>query len=161
MICWKRSSPARWPIFWWWPHACSTSSRARSCPTGPTPDDEDEEDAGDALVRQLIEYRQFKEVAAQLRQREDEGLRVYSNARAPPRVDAAWISPTWTSTSLQRALRRALERIPDDPPLPRVKSYEITVAEQIENVRSYVESVQRRNSDGAGLVPFVDLLSRR
>ena len=130
-------------------------------PKPAPPDDEDEEDAGDALVRQLIEYRQFKEVAAQLRQREDEGLRVYVRTAPRPELERRLDLSDLDLDVLHRALRRALERIPDDPPMPRVKSYEITVAEQIENVRSYVESVQRRNSDGAGLVPFVDLLSRQ
>ena len=130
-------------------------------PKPAPPDDEDEEDAGDALVRQLIEYRQFKEVAAQLRQREDEGLRVYVRTAPRPELERRLDLSDLDLDVLHRALRRALERIPDDPPMPRVKSYEITVAEQIENVRSYVESVQRRNADGAGMVPFVDLLSRQ
>lgn len=126
------------------------------------PDDEDEEDAGDALVRQLIEYRQFKEVAATLRQREDEGLRVYIRTAPRPELERRLDMSDLDMDALHRALRRALERIPDDPPMPRVKTYEITVSEQIENVRSYMDSVLNRTQDGEpGGVKFVDLLSRQ
>ena len=41
---------------------------------------------------------------------------------------------------LQAALRKVLQRMPVDPPLPRVKTYAITVAEQIDNVRSLLRS---------------------
>lgn len=130
-------------------------------PKPAPPDDEDEEDAGDALVRQLIEYRQFKEVAAQLRQREDEGLRVYIRTAPRPELERRLDLSDLDMDALHRALRRALERIPDDPPMPRVKTYEITVAEQIENVRSYVESVQRRAAGAQAGVKFANLLSRQ
>ncbi|NPV86053.1 MAG: segregation/condensation protein A [Anaerolineae bacterium] len=44
----------------------------------------EEEDAGDALVRQLIEYRKFKRVADVLAQREAAGLRTYLRMVPPP-----------------------------------------------------------------------------
>jgi len=37
----------------------------------------DEEDPGEALARQLIQYRRFKEIAGILKNREEEGLRAY------------------------------------------------------------------------------------
>ena len=128
----------------------------------PRPDDdEEEEDAGDALVRQLIEYRRFKEVAAGLRTREEEGLRAYVRTAPGPDLERRLDLSDVDLNALQSALRRALARIPSDPPMPSVKTYTITVAEQIDNVRNYVASVQRRGEAGKPKpVPFVELLSR-
>ena len=57
-----------------------------------------------------------------------------------------------------------LNRIPNDPPLPRVKTYVITVAEQIDNVRDFLTQArqQRRAINGVPAVPvtFAELLSR-
>ena len=128
----------------------------------PRPDDdEDEEDAGDALVRQLIEYRRFKEVAADLRSREEEGLRAYIRTAPGPEMERRLDMSNVDGDALHRALRRALQRIPSDPPMPSVRGYTITVAEQIDNVRSYITDMQRESgSGGATPVSFTDLLSR-
>lgn len=45
--------------------------------------DEDEEDPAEALIRQLKMYKQFKEAAANLRKRDEAGLRTYLRV-APP-----------------------------------------------------------------------------
>lgn len=47
----------------------------------------DEEDLGDQLARQLIEYKKFKERALWLKIRQDEGLRNYYRVTAPPRIN--------------------------------------------------------------------------
>ena len=49
-------------------------------------------------------------------------------------------SGTFFTQDDQRALRKVLQRMPDDPPMPRVKTYTITVADQLENVRSYLRT---------------------
>jgi len=130
----------------------------------PRPDDdEEEEDAGDALVRQLIEYRRFKEVAAGLRSREEEGLRAYVRTAPGPDLERRLDLSDVDLNVLQQALRRALARIPSEPPMPSVKTYTITVAEQLENVRNYIASVQRKKATGGDKpepVSFVELLSR-
>ena len=102
----------------------------------PAIDEDEEEASGDALVRQLLEYRRFKEIAGQLHQRELSGLRVYVRAAPRPDVAARLELDNIDASRLQAALRRVLQRIPVEPPMPRVKTYTITVAEQIENVRS-------------------------
>jgi len=108
----------------------------------PRPPVEDEEEAsGDALLRQLIEYRRFKQVAAALRAREEAGLRVYVRTAPRPEIERRLDTTNLDLEALQRALRRVLQRIPAEPPLPRVKTYPITVAEQLENVRAYLRSV--------------------
>jgi segregation and condensation protein A len=134
-------------------------SRALLPKTGPVEDDE-EEDSADALVRQLLEYRMFKEIANQLRDREEEGLRSYIRLAPRPEIERRLDLSDVDLEKLHRALRRALARIPSDPPLPRVKTYTITVAEQIENVRSFVFSRVRRASGEAAPVSFTELLSR-
>ena len=47
---------------------------------------EDEEDPGEALARQLIVYKRFKELAAVLQQREEAGLRTYLRLAPPPHI---------------------------------------------------------------------------
>lgn len=47
----------------------------------------EEEDLGDQLARQLIEYKKFKERALWLKNRQDEGLRNYYRVTAPPRIN--------------------------------------------------------------------------
>jgi segregation and condensation protein A len=128
----------------------------------PASEEDEEEAAGDALVRQLLEYRRFKEVASHLRRREEQGLRVYVRTAAPPEVPARLDVSNIDVGKLQAALRRVLQRMPVDQPLPRVKTYAITVAEQIANVRAYLraEASRRTQSGGNPGVNFQELLSR-
>jgi len=48
---------------------------------------EGEEDLGEALARQLLEYQRFKTVAEALFERESSGLRNYLRLAAPPRIE--------------------------------------------------------------------------
>jgi segregation and condensation protein A len=106
----------------------------------PVTEDDEDEASGDALVRQLLEYRQFKEIAGLLRTREQAGLRVYVRAAPRPEVQRRLDLDNMDVGRLQAALRKVLQRMPVDPPLPRVKTYAITVSEQIDNVRSLLRS---------------------
>ncbi|MFO7632823.1 MAG: segregation/condensation protein A [Caldilinea sp.] len=128
----------------------------------PRPPLEDEEEAsGDALLRQLLEYRRFKEVAASLRVREEAGLRVYVRTAPRPEIERKLDLSNVDVDALQRALRRVLQRIPVDAPMPRIKTYPITVAEQLENVRAYLRSVFEANALSVRRgVSFEALLSR-
>ncbi len=110
-------------------------------PKAPT-GDEDEEESGDSLVRHLLEYRQFKRAAVELRGREDEGARLF--VRPPTLVDLGELTqhePEFGELDvalLQKALRRALTRIPVTLPRPKVQPYTVTVAERIESVRTLI-----------------------
>ncbi len=128
----------------------------------PRPPVEDEEEAsGDALLRQLLEYRRFKQVAATLRAREEAGLRVYVRTAPKPEVERRLDTHNLDLDALQRALRKVLQRIPVDPPMPRVKTYPITVAEQLENVRAYLHAAfTTPDREGRRGVSFEGLLSR-
>ncbi|OGO62066.1 MAG: hypothetical protein A2032_06470 [Chloroflexi bacterium RBG_19FT_COMBO_49_13] len=46
-----------------------------------------EEDLGDALAKQLIAYKRYREIAAILMQREEAGLRTYLRVAPPPRLE--------------------------------------------------------------------------
>ena len=127
----------------------------------PRPPVEDEEEAsGDALVRQLLEYRRFKEVASTLRLREEAGMRVYVRAAPRPDVEKRLDLSNVDLEKLQRALRKVLQRMPDDPPMPRVKTYSITVAEQLENVRAFLRTALSAANHTRRGVSFEALLSR-
>ena len=122
----------------------------------PPAEEEEEEDAGDALVRQLLEYRQFKEVAASLRTRETLGLRSYIRV-APPLVTEKRLEPGAVDASqLQAILRRVLARVAEVPQLPTVKSYPVTVAEKMAEVRGLL---RRASAAGTGTpLRFAELL---
>ncbi len=47
-----------------------------------------EEDLGEALARQLVIYKRFKEIANLLLERQEKGLRTYLRVAPPPKVDA-------------------------------------------------------------------------
>ncbi len=120
-------------------------------------DDESDEESADALVRRLLEYRQFKQVANTLRSREEQNLRAYVRISERPalekRLDLSGVSPDM----LFNALKRVLERMPSAADLPRVKSYSVTVADQIEYVRAQLRAALE--VDGAEPVRFTALLS--
>ncbi len=98
--------------------------------------EEEEEEPADALVRQLMEYRRFKEVASHLRRREESGLRVYVRLAPAPEPERRLDTSALSLELLHDALRKALARLPKEPVIPRVRTYPITVAEQIESVRA-------------------------
>lgn len=128
-------------------------------PKPQPPVEGEEEDPSDALLKQLLEYRRFKEVAAGLHERETLGLRTYPRPAAPPQLEKHLDLSNVDLDKLRNVLQRVLQRMPGDPPLPRVKSYSITVAEQIDLVR---ELLSRAHNAGGGVnVSFGELLSRQ
>ncbi len=127
----------------------------------PSTVEEAEEESADALIKQLLEYRRFKQAAALLQEREAQGLRVYVRTAPKPELERRLDLSNLDLNKLHAALRRVLQRIPSDPPMPRVKTYPITVAEQIENVRSYVQQRQQHAGNGqAQSITFTELLTR-
>jgi segregation and condensation protein A len=122
---------------------------------------EDDEESGDDLVRHLLEYRQFKRAASELRSREDEGSRLF--VRPGMAVDLGELSqkqPEFGELDaglLQNALKRALARIPVEEPAPQVKPYTVTVAERIESVRTFLAN-RREDVGEPSQVSFALLL---
>ena len=126
----------------------------------PPAADEDDEDTSENLVRHLLEYRQFKRAATELRSREDEGSRLFP--RPPTTIDLGNLRQKtpevgeFDVTLLQKALQRALARVPVEPPPPQVKSYTVTVAERMASVRNLLDETRR--SEGVE-ISFAHLLA--
>jgi len=105
----------------------------------PPPSDEQEEDVGDDLVRQLILYKQFKEVAGHLRALEEQGGRAFVRVAPPVALPKALDLEGITLDDLLLAVREALEVLPPAPPVNGVVApLVITVDEKIDLIRSRV-----------------------
>jgi segregation and condensation protein A len=117
-------------------------------PKPQPPVEGEEEDPSEGLIRQLLEYRQFKAVAELLGEREALGLRTFVRPATPLHLEKQLDLSNLDLDKLQAVLRRVLQRIPSEPPLPRVKTYPITVAEQIEQVRIQLQRVRRAGQGG-------------
>ncbi len=98
--------------------------------------EEAEEDPAEALLRQLQTYKQFKQAAQWLAEREAAGLRTHLRV-APPlhrekRLDMRGI----TLVSLQQALRQVLERALNlQASVALVQPRQVTIEEQIGRLR--------------------------
>ena len=123
-------------------------------PAAP-PGDGEEEDPGDALLRQLREYRRYKRAAAWLRQRLDAGLRTVPRVAPPPRVA---VIPRldlggFTLADLHAAARRWLLPPPPKPLGVTLAPPRVTVRDKI---RAIFAALRRR-----GRTTFFRLLRRR
>jgi segregation and condensation protein A len=97
----------------------------------------EEEDVGEDLARQLIEYRRFKRVAESLRDREEVGLRAYLRLAPPPRLERRLDLEDVTLDDLIAAVRQALAVAPPAPPVSEVVApVAITIADRILAIRA-------------------------
>ena len=101
----------------------------------PAGEDEGEEDEGvdsrEELVRRLLEYQRFKEAAGQLEQREVLTRDVFVRSASPTEEIEP---PSFAEVSifdLLTALRRVLERLPQDRDIHEVTLDKITVREKM------------------------------
>lgn len=98
--------------------------------------DEEEEDVGDDLVRQLMLYRQFKEAAGHLRVLEEQGNRAFVRVAPPVALPKTLELGDITLDSLLQAVREALEVLPPAPPVNGVVApLLVTVDEKIAVIR--------------------------
>jgi segregation and condensation protein A len=98
--------------------------------------DEDEEDVGDQLTRQLRVYKQFKLAAQTLRKREADGLRSFIRIAAPPRLEPRLSLGEVSLDDLLVAVRQALAVRPPDPTVSEVVSpVTVTISEQMALIR--------------------------
>lgn len=79
-----------------------------------------EEDPGDALARQLIAYKKYKQVAVLLAEREAAGLRTYLRVAPPPSVEPTLDARGLTLEALQRAMFDVLLEAARGPALDEV-----------------------------------------
>ncbi|NOX61600.1 MAG: segregation/condensation protein A [Chloroflexi bacterium] len=115
--------------------------------------DEEEEDPGERLARQLREYKRFKEAAAFLRELEAEGKRGYVRLAPPPKLEKRLDLTGIDVNALLHAVREVLQDL-DAPPLPAasIEPHRITVQEKMESLRA---TLARR-----GVVRFRQFLRR-
>jgi segregation and condensation protein A len=129
----------------------------------------EEEDAGEALARQLIVYKRFKELAGVLLDREHRGLRTHLRV-APPviKVEAKLDLSGVTIHDLVLAARATLLSQPDLPALSQVVSKpRITIREKIRNILETIRQIgqttfrsllQARNDRLELIVTFLAML---
>lgn len=105
-------------------------------PRPPLVEASKEEESGEALARQLIQYRRFKQLAGILWQREDEGLHTYLRVAPPPvkveaRLDLAGI----TLLDLAEAARQMLVKQNGLTDLSKVVTLpRVTIREKISSI---------------------------
>jgi len=102
-------------------------------------DEEEEEDPGEALARQLREYKRFKERAAFLKELEARGMRTYVRM-APPPVLEKRLDPSGLDVSvLLDALYEVLEEMnPPEPPIHTMAPLNISIEDKIEELQKLV-----------------------
>jgi segregation and condensation protein A len=112
-----------------------------------------EEDPGDALVRQLLAYKRYKEIAGTLSDREAAGLRTYFRIAPPPKIDVRYKILGLELDELVAAAREAFTQADQRPDLNSVVAAPIiTIREKIGRI---VRSLQQ-----LGRVKFQSLLKK-
>jgi segregation and condensation protein A len=98
---------------------------------------QEEEDVGEDLVRQLREYKRFKEIAALLRERDESSLHMYPRSMPiskivnfEPKLDLEGTSVD----DLVEALHSLLFDKPEAPQEPSVVPFAMTIGEKIEQI---------------------------
>jgi len=120
------------------------------------PGEEEEEDVGDELARQLIEYKRFKEAALGLKQREETGLRAYVRIAPPPKLERSFGRKQSDGqdrpldledislADLVEAVQRALDVRPALPSVSEVVApFTVTVAEKMALIRETLNRHKR------------------
>jgi segregation and condensation protein A len=117
--------------------------KSRALLPRPHVDEEAEDDPGDDLARQLLEYKRFKEAAGNLRAIESEGHHSFPRVAPPPEVAPPHGLDGVTLDLLQRLVEQALTRKPEEEPVQVIRPHKITVREKIELIRDVMTSTGR------------------
>ena len=108
-------------------------------PQPPSPPPLSEEDVGEDLVRQLIEYRKFKEAARWLQELDEQGLHSYVRLAGAPPVERTVDLGDVTLDDLLLAVQQVLAIKPPAPVVDgAVPPVTITIAQQIELIEREV-----------------------
>jgi segregation and condensation protein A len=103
-----------------------------------------EEDPGEALARQLRLYKQFKDVALLLHQREAANLRTFLRLAPPPKVAPRLDLSRTSLEALRQAAERALTVRPEPPPLgSMVSPPKVTIRDQIRLIVNHIRNEGR------------------
>lgn len=102
--------------------------------------DEEAEDPAEALVRQLREYKRFKEAATWLAGREAQGLRSYLRLAPPPKLEGRLDLSGVTVQTLITAVRVALARMEKlEESVTLVQPRQVTIEGQISRLRERLQ----------------------
>ena len=114
----------------------------------------DEQDIGDELIRQLRAYRQYKQAAAWLLERDQQDLRSYIHIGPPPRPQSIHIDMSSVTLEMICMTAQAL-LYPVEGPRPEeaIQRPRISIAQQINVIRQNLMRLAR--------VTFKHLLSRK
>ena len=114
-------------------------------------EEEDEGDPREELVQRLVEYRQFKEAAGTLKEREGERRLLYERGMLPGEDEAGPLPLAPVSLfDLLDALNRVMARVPE-PAVYEVKSETWSVEEKMSAIATAVAE--------RGSVSFIELLA--
>ena len=103
-----------------------------------------EEDPADALARQLLAYKRYKEIAQTLHAREAAGLRTYLRLAPPPKVQGIVDLSEYTLNDLVNAVRAAFAQADDLPELKTVVAApRITIRDRIRHIVGKIKIGQR------------------
>jgi segregation and condensation protein A len=103
-----------------------------------------EEDPADALARQLLAYKRYKEIAQTLQAREAAGLRTYLRLAPPPKVQGVLDLSEYTLNDLVNAVKSAFAQADNRPELKTVVSApRITIRDRIRHIISNIKITQR------------------
>lgn len=106
-------------------------------------DDEDEEDPAEALIRQLREYKRFKQAATWFSEREESGLRTYLRVAPPPHLDTRLDLTGVTVESLITAVQAALDRAENiEESVSIIQPRRLTIEGQIKRLRYRLKQQQ-------------------
>jgi segregation and condensation protein A len=111
-------------------------------PQAPSPSISEEEDVGEDLIRQLIEYRRFKEAALWLKGLDEQALHSYVRLAAPPPLGQTVDLGDVTLDDLLAAVREVLAI---KPPAPSVNN---AVAPIVMTIADQIELIERQTSGG-------------
>ena len=118
-------------------------------PSPPSP----EEDVGDDLVQQLMEYKRFKEASRWLKDIEGQGLRSYVRLAAAPPLERSLDLGDVTLDNLLAAIRQVLAVKPPGPSIDNaVLPITITIADQMDLIE--------RETDQGRSASFLRLLEQ-
>jgi segregation and condensation protein A len=93
-------------------------------------------DPGEELARQLLVYKKYKEIAAILHQRQEEGLRTFLRMAPPPKVEGKLDLSNIAVDDLWQAVTRALALMPEAPTVDTVVvPPKITIRDKIRRVQ--------------------------
>jgi len=95
---------------------------------------EEDADPGEALARQLLAYKQFKEIAQYLAAREERGWRTYLRLAAPPKIEGRLDMAGLGLDDLREAGRVVFGLVDQEPLHKVVAAPKITIREKIKRI---------------------------